>query len=72
MKVLVTGGTGFVGPAVVRAVLAAGQDVRILEREPGRAAAAGLTEVEAVTGDMTDPDSLRRAAEPSVAESNSA
>jgi NADH dehydrogenase len=61
--VLVTGGTGFVGPAVVRALLAAGQEVRVLEREPGRAAAAGLTGVEAVTGDMTEADSLRRAVE---------
>jgi NADH dehydrogenase len=61
--VLVTGGTGFVGPAVVRALLAAGQEVRVLEREPGRAAAAGLTGVEAVTGDMTEADGLRRAVE---------
>jgi NADH dehydrogenase len=47
----------------VRALLAAGQEVRVLEREPGRAAAEGLTGVEAVTGDMTEADSLRRAVE---------
>jgi NADH dehydrogenase len=47
----------------VRALLAAGQEVRVLEREPGRAAAAGLTGVEAVTGDMTEADGLRRAVE---------
>ena len=51
---LVTGGTGFVGPAVVRALRAAGHDVRVLEREPGSATAAGLVDVEAVQGDMAD------------------
>ena len=63
MKVLVTGGTGFVGPAVVRALRAAGHEVRVLEREPGTAAKAGLTEIEAVQGDMADPSSLRAAAD---------
>jgi NADH dehydrogenase len=61
--VLVTGGTGFVGPAVVRALRAAGHDVRVLERKPGSAAAAGLEGVEAVQGDMADPASLRGAVE---------
>ncbi len=61
MKVLVTGGTGFVGPAVVRALLDAGHTVRVLEREPGKAAQAGLEGVEAVQGDMADAASLRSA-----------
>ena len=61
MRVLVTGATGFVGPAVVRALRAAGHDVRVLERERGTAAGAGLADVETVQGDMADEGSLRRA-----------
>jgi NADH dehydrogenase len=61
MRILVTGGTGFVGPSVVRALIDAGHTVSVLEREPGRS--AGLPGQEAVQGDVTDPESLRRAAE---------
>jgi uncharacterized protein YbjT (DUF2867 family) len=61
MKVLVTGGTGFVGSGIVRALLDAGHTVRVLEREAGRASEAGLEGVEAVQGDMTDAASLRSA-----------
>jgi uncharacterized protein YbjT (DUF2867 family) len=61
MKVLVTGGTGFVGQAVVRALVDAGHTVRVLERAPGKAARAGLEGVEAVQGDMADATSLRSA-----------
>jgi uncharacterized protein YbjT (DUF2867 family) len=56
MKVLVTGGTGFVGPKVVDAIRRHGHDVRALVR---KSAAPG--DVESVQGDMTDADSLRRA-----------
>jgi uncharacterized protein YbjT (DUF2867 family) len=58
VKVLVTGGTGFVGPIVVEAIRGRGHDVRALTRKSG--APAG---VETVTGDMTAPASLRRAVE---------
>jgi uncharacterized protein YbjT (DUF2867 family) len=61
MKVLVTGGTGFVGPAIVQALVDAGHTVRVLERKPGRS--AGLPSQEAVQGDVTDPASLQRATE---------
>ena len=61
MKVLVTGGTGFVGPAIVRALADAGHAVRVLERKPGRS--TGLPSQEAVQGDVTDPASLRPATE---------
>jgi dihydroflavonol-4-reductase len=59
-KTLVTGGTGFVGRAVVEELLAAGREVRVLARDPEHPALAGLA-VEAAAGDLRDPDSLTRA-----------
>ena len=61
MKVLVTGATGFVGPKVANAIVAAGHDVRVLERTPGNAERAGVRATETAPGDMTDSDSLARA-----------
>ncbi len=63
MRVLVTGATGFVGPAVANAIVDAGHEVRVLERKPGSWRKAGIRCQEAVQADMTDADSLRRAAE---------
>ena len=63
MKVLVTGATGFVGPHIVRRLVDDGHHVRVLEREPGSSAPAGLPSQDAVQGDMTDAASLRRAVE---------
>ena len=65
MRVLVTGGTGFVGSHSVKAILDAGHDVRLLVRSPGRLAPAleplGVSGVDHVVGDATDAESVRRA-----------
>jgi uncharacterized protein YbjT (DUF2867 family) len=63
MNVLVTGATGFVGPAVANAIVDAGHDVRVLERRPGSWQDSGIRCQEAVQGDVTDLNSLRRATE---------
>jgi dihydroflavonol-4-reductase len=67
VKVLVTGGTGFVGSHAVAKLLADGHDVRLLVRRPIRLAttlgAVGI-DIEAldvVVGDMVDPDAVARA-----------
>lgn len=60
-EVLVTGGTGFVGANVVRALLREGVTVRVLARPGGeRRALAGLP-VEIAEGDLCVPVSLRAA-----------
>ncbi len=61
MRVLVTGGTGFIGPYVVQRLVDDGHTVRVLEHTAG--SSAGLPSQEAVQGSMTDAESLRRAAE---------
>jgi uncharacterized protein YbjT (DUF2867 family) len=63
VKVLVTGATGFVGPAVANAIVDAGHEVRVLERKPGAWKEAGIRCQEAVQGDVTDLASLRQAAQ---------
>lgn len=60
MKILVTGGTGNVGGAVVQELLKRGTQVRVLARkqpEPGRLPAG----VEVALGDLLDPVSLGEA-----------
>jgi dihydroflavonol-4-reductase len=59
-KTLVTGGTGFVGRAVVEELLAAGREVRVLARNPEHPALAGLA-VDVAVGDLRDRESLTRA-----------
>jgi dihydroflavonol-4-reductase len=65
VKVLVTGGTGFVGSHSVAALWAAGHSVRMLVRSRDRIAPAldplGVSGVEAVEGDCTDPVEVRGA-----------
>jgi uncharacterized protein YbjT (DUF2867 family) len=61
--ILVTGGTGFVGPRVVRALRERDLPVRALVRRPSDGSATTLAAwgAELVQGDMTDAQSLRRA-----------
>jgi uncharacterized protein YbjT (DUF2867 family) len=63
--ILVTGGTGFVGPKVVHALRERELPVRCLVRKPSASAAESLTAwgSELVQGDITDAPSLRRAVE---------
>lgn len=60
MKALVTGATGFVGGAVVRALVNHGIDVRVLARAGADLQNIQNLTVERVEGDLRDPASLRR------------
>jgi dihydroflavonol-4-reductase len=62
MRALVTGGTGKVGHSIARALIARGNDVRALVRNPGRASTMLPAGVEAVRGDVTEPASVEAAA----------
>jgi len=61
VKILVTGGTGYVGPKIVHALRAHDRDVRALVRRPERGAQLAGWGAELATGDVTDPESLRAA-----------
>src|ERR1700748_3042117 len=56
--VLVTGASGFVGAAVVRAALARGFKVKALMRPTANHANIAGLDVEAVAGDMRDENSM--------------
>ena len=57
MKIFLTGGTGFVGGAVLRRLIADGHQVRALARPSARAAAVQFPAgVERAPGDVLDPD----------------
>jgi NADH dehydrogenase len=63
VKILVTGGTGFVGRRIVHALRAEGREVRALVRQPDRGDAIAGLGAELVVGDVTNPASLRAAAD---------
>ena len=58
MLALVTGATGKVGHATLRALVAAGHEVRVLVRDPGRASSVLPEGAQMMRGDVTDPASL--------------
>ena len=61
MKVLVTGGTGFVGGHLVRRLVKKGFDVRALVRKSSNIDNLKKLDVEIVLGDITDKDSVKKA-----------
>lgn len=65
MRVLVTGGTGYVGARIVADLVAAGHDVRLLVRRadqvPVSLAPYGVTVDDVVVGDVTDEAAVSRA-----------
>jgi len=61
LKVLVTGGTGFVGTHVVNALLRHGHAVAVLAREPARAHNRYNKPVEIAVGNVLDRGNLARA-----------
>lgn len=59
MRAFVTGATGFIGGRLARALVARGDEITVLARDPARAAAlASLPGVRVVRGDVTDRASL--------------
>lgn len=59
MKVLIAGGTGFLGRHISKALLSAGHEVTVLSRTPDKASAIPeLSGANATRGDVTDPQSL--------------
>ncbi|MEA2771466.1 MAG: dihydroflavonol-4-reductase [Acetobacteraceae bacterium] len=62
MTTLVTGATGFVGSAVARVLAARGHTLRLLVRPASDRRNLAELDAEVVIGDLTDPDSLVRAA----------
>ncbi len=64
MRVLVTGGAGFIGSHFAKRLLAAGEDVRVLDKltYSGNPANLDGTGIELVVGDICDPDAVAEAA----------
>ena len=63
MKILITGASGFIGSAVLRQLLQAGHDMRVLLRVNSDLRNLAGLDIETVTGDLTMPSSLDRALE---------
>jgi uncharacterized protein YbjT (DUF2867 family) len=61
--ILLTGGTGFIGSRIVRALRVEDRAVRALVRDQADAGRLQALGCETVVGDMTDPTSLRAAVE---------
>jgi NADH dehydrogenase len=60
MKIVVAGGTGFLGRHISRALMDAGHEITVLGRDPSKVGSIPeLSGASAVRGDVTDPESLR-------------
>lgn len=59
--ILVTGATGQQGGAVAKALLAKGQKIRVMTRNPDKASALAKAGAEVVKGDLTNPGDLQAA-----------
>jgi uncharacterized protein YbjT (DUF2867 family) len=59
--ILVAGGTGTLGSAIVQRLVDRGRQVRVLTREPSRATRWRDRGIDIARGDLRDPESLRRA-----------
>ncbi|MBU2667162.1 NAD-dependent epimerase/dehydratase family protein [Actinoplanes bogorensis] len=62
MQIFVTGGTGYLGSALVEHFVAAGHDVVALTRSPGSAAKASRAGARPLTGSLSDTGLLEKAA----------
>lgn len=62
VKVLVTGATGFVGSAIAKRLLADGDDVHVLVRDPNRAASHASEGARVFVGSIGDPNDVVLAA----------
>ncbi|MBS2027290.1 MAG: SDR family NAD(P)-dependent oxidoreductase [Deltaproteobacteria bacterium] len=60
-KILVTGGTGNIGHALVKMLQADGAAIRVLSRDPARAASTLGAGIEVAKGDLEQPASLEAA-----------
>ena len=63
VRALVTGGTGFVGSHVVRALIDAGHEVRVLHRTTSKMDALEGLAFESAIGDVLEEDAVRAACE---------
>ena len=63
MRIMITGGTGFIGGAAARCLLDRGDSVVILARSPARATALEERGAKIIAGDLRDPVAVTRAAD---------
>jgi len=63
MRIFLTGGTGYIGAAVLDALVKHGHDVTVLVRNNEKAAAVSAKGARPVVGNMAEPDSYRASAD---------
>src|SRR5262245_42391388 len=63
MRIFLTGATGYVGSAVLDALVRGGHDVTALVRDNGKARLVGKRGAHPVVGNLAEPDSFRSSAE---------